>query len=118
MYRKIKATKTTIKGMTPIEGEPIEEKMRRILNNKEPISDGAPIIYTERKNGVRPEHDIRTDRFEIAVDAMDKVAGAHAAKREERHLTEEQKESKKRADEAKKGMEKEGGNETINEGTA
>lgn len=65
------------------EGESIEEKIDRILNNNEPISDGAPLIYTDRKDGVRPEYDVRTDRFELAVDAMDKVAQSHLAKRTE-----------------------------------
>ena len=44
-----------ITSMTPIEtyeGEYIEEKVARVVENKEPIEDGAPIIYTERKNGV------------------------------------------------------------------
>ena len=41
-------------------GESIETKVNRIVNNGEPITDGAPIIYTERKDGVLPEYDIRT----------------------------------------------------------
>ena len=32
----------------PIEGERIEDKMRRVIDNKEPITDGAPIIYTKK----------------------------------------------------------------------
>ena len=28
------------------------------------------IAYTEKKDGVKPEYDIRTDRFEIAREAM------------------------------------------------
>ena len=52
------------------------------MNNKEPITDGAPIIYTERKDGVLPEYDIRTDRWDIAIDAMDKVNMDRFAKRE------------------------------------
>ena len=42
------------------EGEYIEEKVRRITENNEPIEDGAPIIYTERKDGVNPAYNIRT----------------------------------------------------------
>ena len=38
-----------------------------------PIEDGAPIIYTERKDGVNPAYNIRTDRWEIAQDAMEQV---------------------------------------------
>jgi hypothetical protein len=68
-----------------VEGETIEEKIRRILDSKEPISEGADVIYTERKDGVNPAYDVRTDRFELAVDAMDKVHKDRLAKREERH---------------------------------
>ena len=38
------------------------------------MEDGVfPTIYTEKKDGVQPEYDIRTDRFEVAIDAMDKI---------------------------------------------
>lgn len=59
-------------------------KIERIVNNKEPIKDGAPLIYTERKEGVRASTNIRTDRFEVAVEGMDKVAKSYKARREER----------------------------------
>lgn len=65
------------------EGETIETKVRRITENKEPISDGAPVIYTDRKDGTRPEFNIRTDRFDIALDAMDYVNRSRTAKRME-----------------------------------
>lgn len=64
-----------------VEGETIEEKIERVLNNNEPIADGAPIIYTDRRDGVLPAYDIRTDRFEIAIDAMNKVSASQLAKR-------------------------------------
>lgn len=84
MFNKIKATKTKIKRNTSYKGETIEQKINRIVNNKEPITDGAPIIFTDRKDGVKPEMDIRTDRFEVAIEAMNHVAGSHQAKREQR----------------------------------
>lgn len=62
------------------EAESIEEKVRRILDENEPITDGAPIIYTEMKDGVRPEYNIRTDRWEIAIEAMDKVSNYEMSK--------------------------------------
>lgn len=65
------------------EGETIEEKIERIVNNGEPIKDGAPIIYTDRAKGVEPQYNIRTDRWEIAVQAMDTVSRAQLARREE-----------------------------------
>lgn len=65
---------TTIVLNASVEGEPIEHKIERILNNGEPITDGSPLIYTERKDGVLAGYDIRTDRFDVAIDAMEKVA--------------------------------------------
>lgn len=61
-------------------GESIETKVRRITENNEPISDGAPIIYTNRDDGVLPAYNIRTDRWEIAQQAMDAVNQANLAK--------------------------------------
>lgn len=52
------------------EGEYLEEKVRRITETGEPIEDSAPIIYTERKDGVIPAYDIRTDKWDIALEAM------------------------------------------------
>lgn len=93
MYTQTRWTKNTLKVNKSKQGETIEEKVSRITNNKEPIKDGAPMIYTNRKEGVKPGYDVRTDRFEIAIDAMEKVTKTHLAKREERHnpkLTEDQ----------------------------
>lgn len=95
MYRKTRPNKTTLQINNSLEGETIEKKIRRIVNNKEPIHDGAPLIYTERKDGVNPQYDIRTDRFEIAVEAMDHVTKSHIAKREQR-LGEQAKEGMKK----------------------
>ena len=55
-----------MKSVECFEGEQIEEKVRRIVNNNEPITDGAPIIFTEKKDGVLPEYNIRTDRWPIS----------------------------------------------------
>lgn len=63
-----------------LEGEPIEDKIRRILDENEPITDGAPIIYTDKKDGVRPEFNIRADKWDIAIQAMDKVSNYEASK--------------------------------------
>lgn len=62
-------------------GESIEEKVNRLVNNKEPIEDTAPLIYTERKDGVRPEFDIRTDKWDIALSAMMEVNNAREHQR-------------------------------------
>lgn len=62
------------------EGESIENKVRRITENNEPITDGAPIIYTNREDGVLAAYNIRTDRWEIAQQAMEAVNQANLAK--------------------------------------
>lgn len=62
------------------EGESIEYKVRRITENNEPITDGAPIIYTNREDGVLPAYNIRTDRWDVAQAAMDAVNQANLAK--------------------------------------
>lgn len=76
-------SKSQLESVEVYEGETIETKVSRIINEKAPIEDGAPIIFTERSEGVLPAYDIRTDRWDVAVDAMDKVNKAKIAKREE-----------------------------------
>lgn len=55
--------------------EPREVKLRKIISGESSsMEDGVfPTIYTEKRDGVLPEYDIRTDRFEVAIDAMDKI---------------------------------------------
>lgn len=55
--------------------EPREVKLRKIISGESnDMEDGVfPTIYTEKKDGVQPEFDIRTDRFEVAIDAIDKI---------------------------------------------
>lgn len=60
--------------------ESIETKVRRIMDENEPITDGAPIIYTPFEDGVKPEYNIRTDRWQVAIEAMDKVSSYEASK--------------------------------------
>ena len=75
--------RTMIELNDSIEGETIEQKVMRITENNEPITDGAPIIFTARKDGVLPAYDVRTDRFEIAIDGMDYVAKSNLARRKD-----------------------------------
>lgn len=55
------------------EAEPLEVKLRKATEEKKPIEAAAPMIYTEKSKGVIPEYDIRTDRFEIAQAAMERL---------------------------------------------
>ena len=76
------ACETRIKVNTSVEGETIENKLRRITQQGEPVTDNAPLIYTERKDGVMPEYNIRADKFDIAIDALDIGTANRLAKRE------------------------------------
>lgn len=62
------------------QAEPREVKLRKIISGESnDMEDGVfPTIYTEKKDGVQPEFDIRTDRFEVAIDAIDKINQAVA----------------------------------------
>lgn len=61
-------------------GESIEEMLRRLTYTKEPIPSNVPPIYTEEKDGVIPDTDIRHDRFDTAYEATDKFAASEIAK--------------------------------------
>lgn len=79
-YAKVNNNNGRLKSIEIYEGESIETKCARILQNKEPITDTAPIIYTAKEDGVLPAYNIRTDRFDIAIDAYDKITKSSAKK--------------------------------------
>lgn len=58
------------------------KKLRQVKETKEPIDTSSPTVYTERKDGVKPGFDIRTDRWEIAQQSFDKMARDEVAKRD------------------------------------
>lgn len=64
-----------------LEGQSLEEMLRKMVAGKEPIQATAKIGYSERKDGVLAEYDIRTDRFELAMLASDKVHATQYAAR-------------------------------------
>lgn len=83
------------------EGETIEEKLRKITAEKEPIGQVFPKIYTDRKDGVLPGYNIRSDRFEIARIAKEKIGTAEAqkwAKAQEKQEAENAKETATQAE--------------------
>ena len=80
MYKPKPYRRSLLKGCEKLEGEPIEHKIQRVMKNNEPITDGAPLIYTEKSAGIVAAYNIRTDRFEIAAEAMDLVHKNKAAR--------------------------------------
>jgi hypothetical protein len=79
-YRNIK--RNSIGSVEKLEGETLEQKLARVVHNGEAITDGAPLIYTERADGIVSAYNIKTDRWEIACDSMDLVSKNILAKRE------------------------------------
>jgi hypothetical protein len=94
MYKYELKRKSCLKSVEKVEGEPIEWKIERITSNNEPITDGAPEIFTERADGVQAAYNIRTDRFEVAAEAMDLVERNVQAKRDGKGVKNEEKEAK------------------------
>ena len=82
MYKNKTSNATGFRINNSVEGETIENKIERIVTQKEPIKDGAERIYTDRKDGVQPAYNIRTDRFELAVEGMDSIHRSALAKRD------------------------------------
>lgn len=82
MYRQQNLPKNTLKGIKPYKGESVEKKVARAMSNKEPLKDKAPLIYTDRKDGVNPDHDIRTDKWEYLVEGHNALAKTKRAKRD------------------------------------
>jgi hypothetical protein len=70
MYKTHIPSNSSIGSVPKLDGETIENKIKRIMSNDESISDGAPLIYTDKKDGIQAAYNIRTDRWEIATEAM------------------------------------------------
>ena len=80
MARKpaVQHPKSKIQISNLYEAEPLEVKLRRKMeggkvDEEEGDQKTWTITYTEKKDGVKPEYDIRTDRFEVARQAMETI---------------------------------------------
>lgn len=93
MYRGTIKSKTSIRKNDAIEAQRLEDKIADLVNGNGSIEETAPLIYTEKKDGVSPSYNIRTDRFEVALDAKDAIQRMSRAKREEKPGSEESKKS-------------------------
>ncbi len=57
-----------------LDGQTIEIQIARAMSVNEPIDSSSPLQFTKRADGVLPDFDIRTDKWEIAQNAMTAVA--------------------------------------------
>lgn len=91
MYKQNKMEPSALRGLTPTKGETMEQKMVRILENKEPMNEqGVELIYPNTTD-VLPEFDIRTNKWEVAVDAMEKMEARKQLKKQEAEKAEKEK---------------------------
>lgn len=84
MRKPIYICRPTLRVDATYEAEGLEVKLRRMTETNEPLAGDIPIIYTKKTDGVLPAYDIRTDRFEIAREAMSKVQESEMAKEAQR----------------------------------
>lgn len=82
MYRIEFPEPTTLTFNEGEDGEMIETTVERLVESGEPIQHTRAKMFTERKDGVLPELNIRTDRFEVALNATTAHAKAQVAKRQ------------------------------------
>ncbi|QCS35990.1 hypothetical protein [Capybara microvirus Cap1_SP_81] len=66
------------------EAKSIEKVLAEVMagTSTQDLGKEVPPIWTERKDGVLPQYDPRTDRWDIAMQAADAAAASHAAKRQ------------------------------------
>lgn len=68
--------KNVLRGRTPVQARPLEERLREAMKEGTGITvEATQGTYTESKDGVRPEFDIRTDKQMLAIEAIEKVNG-------------------------------------------
>lgn len=67
-------------GVESYEGQSIEDRCKKLVETGEPIKDTSPLIYTPKEKGVMPQYDVRADKWDIALNAMDRVNKERIAK--------------------------------------
>lgn len=78
-YKRLVKEKRLLHVNKTYKAESLMTKIRKMLANKEPIEDEIETVYTNKKDGVMPAYDIRTDRWEIAQEAVGKMYNAELA---------------------------------------
>lgn len=75
-------SKNKISRNESYEAKSIEKQLQAVMAGEQIEMGGRQLIYTERAEGVKPETNIRSDRFKIAQDATEYVNKTNIAKRE------------------------------------
>lgn len=86
MYKQSNIRRTKLKINESQECNTLERKLELIMQNQDTIEAETQLIYTEKKEGVLPGYDIRTDRWELALDGLNAIDKSNAAKRDNANL--------------------------------
>lgn len=90
MYKTPTFKSTSINRNTGVQGKTIEEEMHKLLVTGEAPEGEKPKIYTPRENGVVQSTNIKTDRFDVALNACDKIQKSFEARRLDNHKPKEE----------------------------
>lgn len=75
------------------EGTTLEKQIELAKSNKEDMPKEVDLLFTEKKDGVIPSTNIRTDRQEVALDAIDKIHKSAQNRRDAMNKTKEEEET-------------------------
>lgn len=86
------------------QGSPLEIDLIKATRDKTPIVSISPEIFTLRKEGVRPDTDIRVDKWDIAHADMERVSQMRVAKldKDESNKADESKGENKNSENSEK----------------
>lgn len=80
MRKKYVSKRSSLKRNDTKIGYSIEQEIRKKMEGEEIEMGQKPTIYTKREEGVIPIYNIRTDKWEVAQEAMDAVEGSRRAR--------------------------------------
>lgn len=122
MYKIPKLINTSLDVNDSVEGEFLETKIERMLNNGDEMAEGKELIYTRPEDGVIGDFNIRHDHWNDAYEQSSIIAERRGEldskqlekrrkllqeeKEEQKHLKEVAKEGLKAKQEARKGQSK------------
>lgn len=72
-FKKKKIEYDPIEGVETYEAESREQMLRRYKEEGISTENVSPLNYTEKKDGVLPGYNIRTDKFEVMREATEKL---------------------------------------------
>lgn len=87
------------------EGESIEQQIAKRMEGGDIDIGGKQQVYTERKDGVLPITNIRSDRFDMAMMAIDAVERTRISKRDAMNDTREKDAKEGKPSESTQGTE-------------